>query len=67
MNWKKEEYIHMIAGKYFSKIEESYFFNKQKWWEEISNINCMTDDLREIKKEIQKKCAVLIGEAERKG
>ena len=64
---EKEEYIRMIAGKYFSKIEESYFFDKQKWWEEISNINCMTDDLREIKKEIQKKCAVLIGEAKRKG
>ena len=64
---EKEEYIRMIAGKYLSKIEESYIFDKQKWWEEISNINCMTDDLREIKKEIQKKCTTLIGEAKRKG
>ena len=64
---EKEEYIRMIAGKYFSKIEESYVFDKQKWWKEILKINCATDDLREIKKEIQKKCAALIGEAERKG
>lgn len=64
---EKKEYIRMIAQKYFSKIEENYIFDKQKWWKEISNINCMTDDLREIKKEIQKKCAGLIGEAERKG